>query len=608
MASTGVGGATQQAMTTAAARDLRRLFDRHMATFEVELVTATDAAEMRQHFTAMKRRLEAAELACARRVAQTRVVRTRADRDGTRWAGKQLGVSQKDAGKRLELAERLEQFPSTRQALEAGRISTDQADEITRTAEVRPEAEADLLAVAPRESVGELRKRGRALRAASEAGEERLQQLRQQRYLRTWTDPDGAGRGSWSLPPLVHAEVLAALEPHRARLFDEARRAGRREPAEAYQVDALVELSRDASAYRDLPIDDDDLGATEDGTSAGEPGEAADTASPTDTMPSAPPDRPRPRRRPPRRSDGSRSKVIVRFDWAAIRRGHTEPGETCDVVGLGPISIAEARELLHDNPFIAAVLTDAQGVRDVTHLGRKASALLRTALEWENQGCSVLGCPNTAHLEIDHAKDWATTHHTRLDELDLFCVPHHRQKTHDGYQLEPGRGKRRFLSPEERAALEGGGPPTSSTTSGAGGPTTSPPAPLEGAAPRGSPPPALAADAGSASDGVGEGTARAARPASRRTSLGEGPGDAQLPFGSAPMSCGPREPRITIRLPEPTTSEASVPCGSGGRVTVAHRRQRVLASAPRAADHPSPLTARLTPRRVRAPTPRPWRV
>jgi hypothetical protein len=68
-----------------------------------------------------------------------------------------------------------------------------------------------------------------------------------------------------------------------------------------------------------------------------------------------------------------------------------------------------------------------------------------------NVGCSVLGCPNTHRLELDHTLDWATTHHTRLAELDWLCPPHHKQKTHDGYTLEPGRGKRPLLPPAQGA-------------------------------------------------------------------------------------------------------------------------------------------------------------
>lgn len=128
----------------------------------------------------------------------------------------------------------------------------------------------------------------------------------------------------------------------------------------------------------------------------------------------------------------------------------------CDIAGLGPIPVTVVREVLADDPFVAAVLTEGTDVRSVTHFGRRATALMRTALEWTDQGCAVLGCPNQARLEIDHTEEWARTGHTRLDELDLLCRQHHQQKTHDGYRLEPGRGTRRFLPPAEQAVVSSG--------------------------------------------------------------------------------------------------------------------------------------------------------
>jgi hypothetical protein len=62
----------------------------------------------------------------------------------------------------------------------------------------------------------------------------------------------------------------------------------------------------------------------------------------------------------------------------------------------------------------------------------------------------VLGCSAIARLQVDHTEEWARTHHTTVAELDHLCPAHHHMKTHDGYRLEPGRGKRLFLSPQEQ--------------------------------------------------------------------------------------------------------------------------------------------------------------
>jgi hypothetical protein len=112
-----------------------------------------------------------------------------------------------------------------------------------------------------------------------------------------------------------------------------------------------------------------------------------------------------------------------------------------------------------NDAFLAAVLTDGDDVVSVAHLGRRVTAKQRTALEWRGLECTTIGCPNRHHLEIDHTVDWALTHHTKLDELELLCPHCHDLKTHHGYRLEAGTGRRRLLPPghpDLLGASEGG--------------------------------------------------------------------------------------------------------------------------------------------------------
>jgi hypothetical protein len=459
-------------VTVAEVRALRAHVESVMAVFDVNLVSASEAAEMRREFTPLKRRFEAAELACAKRVADTSLVRSRADHDGAKATGRQLGVSNGEAASLLDLAAQLDGLPTTRHAFERGDISRDQAAEIARTAQVRPGTEADLVAVARHESLGELKRRGRKLRAAGEDGEQKLQRLHRERFLRTWIDDDGAGNGRWKLPPAQHAELLAALGPRRDQAFSDARHDSRREPHEAYDADALVQLAHDAATYAEVdPPDPPPTHPPDDSTSTGEllhspittgqltlvpDGRPADEAAGDE--PAASTDRPRPPAPGRSRRGRARDKVIFRVDWTAAARGHTLPTghpdsdgveETCDIVGIGPVPVSVVRQVLEDDPVIAIVLTEGTDIRAVTHLGRKATAHMRTCLEWAQHGCSVLGCPNTGRLELDHNQPWALTLHTRLDQLDWLCHTHHQQKTHDGHRLEPGTGTRRFLPPPD---------------------------------------------------------------------------------------------------------------------------------------------------------------
>ena len=67
---------------------------------------------------------------------------------------------------------------------------------------------------------------------------------------------------------------------------------------------------------------------------------------------------------------GNNVKVIVLVDHAALLRGHTVAGETCEIAGLGPVSVDTVRHLLLDDPFLAVVVKKGKQVLNVAHHGR----------------------------------------------------------------------------------------------------------------------------------------------------------------------------------------------------------------------------------------------
>ena len=159
---------------------------------------------------------------------------------------------------------------------------------------------------------------------------------------------------------------------------------------------------------------------------------------------------------------GPQAKVIVRIDHTALVRGHTVPGEVCEIAGVGPIPVAAARELARD-AFLTAVVTDGVDIRSVAHLGRAATAPQRTALEARGIHCAVPGCGVVHHLEIDHVDGWAITRRTQLDQLDWLCRHHHDQKTHRSYRLAGPPGNRTWHRPDRRPPpAEPGEPPPDS--------------------------------------------------------------------------------------------------------------------------------------------------
>jgi hypothetical protein len=111
-----------------------------------------------------------------------------------------------------------------------------------------------------------------------------------------------------------------------------------------------------------------------------------------------------------------------------------------------PISVID-EALAHSDPFIAAVLFKNKNLIGVTHLGRAPTVHQQTALEWIYPTCAAQGCNVKARLERDHRIDWAQTHTTTLENLDLLCHHHHMLKTRKNWALASGRGKRPFVPP-----------------------------------------------------------------------------------------------------------------------------------------------------------------
>jgi hypothetical protein len=194
--------------------------------------------------------------------------------------------------------------------------------------------------------------------------------------------------------------VMAALEPHRRKVFEDARRAGRKENHDAYLADALVSLAQDGP-------------------------------SPNSGRPSGP-----------------RAMVHVRVDHAALVRGRRKGEETCEIAGIGPIPVATARALASD-AILAAVLTKGADVKAVAHLGRTIPARLRTALQARDPECAVPGCHNRHRLEIDHIEPFAEGGPTSLDNLARLCRPHHHMKTLMGFRITGRPGKWKWIPPDE---------------------------------------------------------------------------------------------------------------------------------------------------------------
>jgi Domain of unknown function (DUF222)/HNH endonuclease len=329
----------------------------------------------------------------ARRVEETNAWREGGHRSAAHWVAEATGETVGAAGRTLETARALDELPQTDAAFRAGQLSPTQAAEITSAAGADPAAEAALLETAGSTSVKGLRDQCREFRGGAEADDAAwARRLHVERRAHEWTDPDGTYRLEARLAPDAGARFSSAWRAHIDRIFQDARRAGRREPRAAYAADALVALASEGPCK---PV-----------------------------------------------------QVGVVVDSAALARGHTKSGERCEITGVGPVPVTTARALLND----AAVTVMTRDGDDITAVSRPTRTIpikLRRALETRYPTCGVKGCANELFLEIDHVVPVAEGGRTEIDNLWRLCSHHHALKTYRGWRVVGQNGDRDLVPPDD---------------------------------------------------------------------------------------------------------------------------------------------------------------
>jgi hypothetical protein len=433
--------ATVTAVDTRALHDAIETVASFVSSFEPERYSGEDAASLVPVFARGKRLCSAGETLVASRAARCHPNLATGHRTPAEWLAATTGDSVGDALSVLKLGEALSDQPGVDGALREGKLTPNRAKLVSDAVRVNPGAEDDLVRRAGTDTMPTLKKQ--CLRAKSEgrspAEEARHhQKLHQDRRCRTFTDGDGALRLVAVLPPVTGAELVAALDTQVDRIFGSATRSGSFESPDAYRADALVALVTGRGILGPSRRNRTGSNGSGSGTAASNGSDTPSGSTTSDSTTGS----------PGCRQPGPGTQVIIRTDLSALRRGHTRPGEVCEIEGLGPIPVDEAisamgRALCH------LVITDGVDVTTICRLGRNIPTPLALALLERDPTCVVPGCDVTKGLEFDHWQvDYAKGGEISMENLARLCRHHHQLKTHQGFRLIGGPGHWEFVAPD----------------------------------------------------------------------------------------------------------------------------------------------------------------
>jgi hypothetical protein len=288
----------------------------------------------------------------------------------------------------------LESLPATEAAFRAGELSPTQARDIATAASIAPHAERELLEKARSSSMKELRDACREAACRAQDDRSWARRLHESRSVHTRTGLDGMYEATVRLCPDDGARFDSALQSKTDEFFQAARAAGRKEPRAAYMADALVALVTGTS-----PL-----------------------TKPIDTR--------------------------LNVSYEAVKRGYVEPGEVCELVGIGPIPVAMARALLND-ARVTVMAHDGSDIVSVSSPERTIPARLRRWVEAAYPTCGVEGCDSTLWLQIDHIQPVEHGGPTEKDNLWRLCAHDHRLKTLYGWQVVGSPGSWRLVPPDD---------------------------------------------------------------------------------------------------------------------------------------------------------------
>ena len=265
------------------------------ASMEVDCFDAARAARLVGSGERVRRLGDAIRTIGVGQVERTNGWKGQGAKSISEWLSIETDCAHYEAQSVVVLAGQLQRLPVTQAALRSGVLSGTQAVEVARGAIVAPNTETQLLNLSKHVTVRDLRDASSRVVAAATDEAARHKQIHKSRFLKSWRDPDGAFIIKGRMTVANGALVMAALKPIQDEIFKAARKSGAHERPEAYAADALMALCEKATNKHS-------------------------SESPTKTT------------RP-------QAVINIRVDIDALKRGHTEHGEVCEIAGVGPIPV-----------------------------------------------------------------------------------------------------------------------------------------------------------------------------------------------------------------------------------------------------------------------------
>ena len=390
-------------------RQAIQLMREHLAEVDLGCLDGAGARRLVEASATLARLATASATLGSGRVAELGVHHA-SFRSTAHYLARVSGTSVGAAEQTIRTAQQIEHLPATEAALRSGQLSGAQVKEVAAAASADPSKEALMLRRAETDGLKGLKaESARVVAAAAQDQDKVYERIHRERSWRHWREWDGTGRIDIRGPLDRTTRIAMALAPYEAELFEAAKDQdpAEREPHQALMFDAMVALA-DAST-----------------------GEMPKGAGPLPT-------------------------VTVRVDHRAFLAGDTEPGEVCEIAGVGPIPVSVAQRLAED-AFLKALLTDGTDVLSVSHLGRTIPAHLRTALDDLYPECAIEGCHVAWGLEIDHNLPVEIGGLTEIVNLNKLC-PHHHQYKHRHHLRLIGDGvDKRFVPAAEWLRSDGRG-------------------------------------------------------------------------------------------------------------------------------------------------------